>query len=200
MTSPVRRCAERAFVSTRGPRMIPVADAQVLGTPHAARPPSPRRRTLCVCCGEFIRSARPTARSRRSGPARPNAPHPAFPPVPVRIPSRIFAAHPQSPRTVPRRLRRCRIPTILHVRAGDQLARIRRLPKRRAPPARRRTARRQSTQQRTPDERGRLDNLRAAPFASTAYPIDEAWDEMRFVPRCVSSPPVPIHARTAPKR
>jgi hypothetical protein len=35
-----------------------VADAQVHGTPHAVRPPSPRRRTLCGCCGEFIRSRR----------------------------------------------------------------------------------------------------------------------------------------------
>jgi hypothetical protein len=30
-----------------------VADAQVSRTPHTARPPSPRRRTVCGCCGEF---------------------------------------------------------------------------------------------------------------------------------------------------
>ena len=35
----------------------PDADAQALRTPHTARPPSPRRRTLRPSSGEFIRSA-----------------------------------------------------------------------------------------------------------------------------------------------
>jgi len=40
----------------------PVADAPVLGTPHAVWPPSPRRRTLRFPSGEFIRSRGRTAR------------------------------------------------------------------------------------------------------------------------------------------
>jgi hypothetical protein len=39
-------------------RRRPAADAQVIGTPHAPGPPSPRRRTLRLSSGEFIRSWR----------------------------------------------------------------------------------------------------------------------------------------------
>jgi hypothetical protein len=39
-------------------RVAPVADAPVHQTPHTARPPSPRRRTLRLSSGEFIRSPR----------------------------------------------------------------------------------------------------------------------------------------------
>jgi hypothetical protein len=45
-------------------RMIedhPVADAQELGMPHVAGPPSPRTRTLRFSSGEFIRSSGRTA-------------------------------------------------------------------------------------------------------------------------------------------
>jgi hypothetical protein len=41
-----------------------VADAQVLGMPYVAGPPSPRRRTLRFPSGEFIRSRGRTARYR----------------------------------------------------------------------------------------------------------------------------------------
>ena len=44
--------------------MTPAADAQVLGTPHRAGPPSPRRWTLRLSRGEFIRSRGRTARCR----------------------------------------------------------------------------------------------------------------------------------------
>ena len=50
----------------RSNRLTPVADAPLPGAPYTAGPPSPRRRTLCRCCGEFIRSAGRTAH----GPVR----------------------------------------------------------------------------------------------------------------------------------
>lgn len=44
------------------PRHSPAADAQVHETPHTPGPPSPRRRSSCSSCGEFIGSRGRTAR------------------------------------------------------------------------------------------------------------------------------------------
>jgi hypothetical protein len=56
-----RRVAHSRYIVPLSPRLDAsasvIADAQVLWTPHAPGPPSPRRRTSCSCCGEFIRSA-----------------------------------------------------------------------------------------------------------------------------------------------
>ena len=50
---PIRRAATVPMPVQHIGRSL-IADAQVRVMPHAARPPSPRRRTLRPCSGEFI--------------------------------------------------------------------------------------------------------------------------------------------------
>jgi hypothetical protein len=66
------------------------------GTPHTPRPPSPRRRTLCSCCREFIRPGKAgcTALAPRHQPLRANE----FAATNTRIPpSRNGGVHGGSP-------------------------------------------------------------------------------------------------------
>ena len=81
----------------------PVADAQVPGTPHTPRPPSPRRRTLRFSSGEFIRSG--WADAALPAPSRGALP-PVVPSGPRAIPAVVPSCGCASPAVT--RTGRCR--------------------------------------------------------------------------------------------
>ena len=64
LLEPGRGSPRREPRPLHGLTVPPVADAQVRGTPQTAGPPSPRRRTLRISSGEFIRSRGRAARYR----------------------------------------------------------------------------------------------------------------------------------------
>ena len=108
------------------------------GTPHTPGPPSPRRRTLCCCSGEFIRSCRRTARSsvesRRHFRART---------APTRGTWRIRLLHPPPNRngrphariSVLSYFRTLVLPALTHYRTHALVFRLRPEDRRRARPA-----------------------------------------------------------------